>query len=58
LPSTTQPLDRLRIERETGQTAAEYTVVLGVITLAIVTTLGLMSGAIQGILDGVAGLFS
>ena len=41
-----------------GQTMAEYTVVLGVITLAIVTTIALMSNAIQGILQAVAGLFS
>ena len=41
-----------------GQTMAEYTVVLGVITLAIVTTIALMSNAIEGILQAVAGLFS
>jgi Flp pilus assembly pilin Flp len=41
-----------------GQTMAEYTVVLGVITLAIVTTIALMSNAIEGILKAVAGLFS
>ena len=32
---------------EEGQTMAEYTVVLGVITLAIVTTISLLSGAIN-----------
>jgi Flp pilus assembly pilin Flp len=37
---------------------AEYTVVLGVITLAIVTTYGLLSGSIQGVFDQVVGLFS
>jgi len=37
---------------------AEYAVVLGVITLAIVTTLGLMSNTIQSLLEGVAGIFS
>jgi Flp pilus assembly pilin Flp len=37
---------------------AEYAVILGVITLAIVTTIGLISGAVSGVLNGVAGLFS
>lgn len=32
---------------EAGQTMAEYTVVLGVITIAIVATLSLLSGAID-----------
>jgi Flp pilus assembly pilin Flp len=32
---------------EGGQTMAEYTVVLAVITLAIVTSFGLLSGAIE-----------
>jgi Flp pilus assembly pilin Flp len=41
-----------------GQTMAEYAVVLGVITLAIVTSISMMSGSIQGILNAVAGLFS
>jgi hypothetical protein len=47
LPSTIQPLGRSEIGCEIGQTMAEYAVVLGVITLAIVTTLGLMSNTIQ-----------
>jgi Flp pilus assembly pilin Flp len=34
-------------DSEAGQTMAEYTVVLGVITLAIVTTISLLSGAID-----------
>jgi Flp pilus assembly pilin Flp len=58
LPSTNQQLVRLWIRREGGQTAAEYAVVLTVITLAIVTTLGVMSGSIQSIFGRVAGLFS
>lgn len=32
---------------ENGQTMAEYTVVLGVITIAIVTTISVLSGAID-----------
>ena len=36
-----------RIDTEKGQTMAEYTVVLGVITIAIVTTFSLMSGWIN-----------
>ena len=35
------------IDNESGQTMAEYTVVLGVITIAIVTTFSLMSGWIN-----------
>jgi Flp pilus assembly pilin Flp len=38
---------------ETGQTMAEYAVVLGVITIAVVVTLGLLSTAIQGMLNDV-----
>ena len=37
----------IQINAESGQTMAEYTVVLGVITLAIVTTFSLLSGAID-----------
>jgi Flp pilus assembly pilin Flp len=37
---------------------AEYTVVLGVITLAIVTTYALMSGAIQRIFENVTSFLS
>jgi Flp pilus assembly pilin Flp len=33
---------------ERGQTMAEYAVVLGVITIAIVTTFAVLSGAIEG----------
>ncbi|HET9213915.1 MAG TPA: Flp family type IVb pilin [Gaiellaceae bacterium] len=39
--------------REDGQTMAEYGVVLAVITLAIVATLGLLSGAINSALNSV-----
>ena len=38
---------------ETGQTMAEYAVVLGVITIAVVVTLSLLSTAIQGTLSNV-----
>ena len=37
----------IQTKAEGGQTMAEYTVVLGVITLAIVTTIALLSGAIN-----------
>jgi Flp pilus assembly pilin Flp len=33
---------------ERGQTAAEYAVVLGLITIAVVTTIATMSGVIVG----------
>ena len=37
---------------------AEYVVVLGVITLAIVTSFTVLSGSIQGLIEQVIGLFS
>jgi len=42
------------LRREEGQTMAEYGVVLAVITLLIVGTLGVLSGAINGALQAVA----
>jgi Flp pilus assembly pilin Flp len=38
---------------QSGQTMAEYAVVLGVITIAVVVTLGLLSTAIQNLLTNV-----
>ena len=58
LPSTNQKLVHSWFEREGGQTAAEYAVVLSVITLAIVTTYAVMAGSIQGVFQQIAGLFS
>lgn len=37
----------IQTKAEGGQTMAEYTVVLGMITIAIVATLALLSGAIN-----------
>ena len=37
----------IQIKAEGGQTMAEYTVVLGLITIAIVATLSLLSGAVN-----------
>ena len=42
-----------RLRDESGQTMAEYAVVLGVITIAVVVTLGLLSTAIQSTLNHV-----
>jgi Flp pilus assembly pilin Flp len=42
-----------KLQAEAGQTMAEYAVVLGVITIAVVVTLGLLSTAIQGTLTNV-----
>ena len=42
-----------RMRNEEGQTMAEYAVVLAVITIAIVVTLGLLSGSIDGALQAV-----
>jgi Flp pilus assembly pilin Flp len=41
------------LECESGQTMAEYAVVLGVITIAVVVTLGLLSTAISNTLNNV-----
>ncbi len=43
----------LRSSDESGQTMAEYAVVLGVITIAVVVTLGLLSTAISNLLNNV-----
>ena len=43
----------INIKAEGGQTMAEYTVILGVITIAIVATFSLLSGAIS---DAFAGM--
>jgi Flp pilus assembly pilin Flp len=51
--------DRIRMEdgREEGQTMAEYAVILGVITPAIVVAYALFSDTIRAALDRVTGLF-
>jgi Flp pilus assembly pilin Flp len=41
------------IRAESGQTMAEYAVVLGVITIAVVVTLKLLSTGIKGVLTNV-----
>ena len=41
---------------DAGQTMAEYAVVLGVITLVVVATLGLLNAAILNLLNGVIAL--
>jgi Flp pilus assembly pilin Flp len=43
----------LSLADEAGQTMAEYAVVLGVITIAVVVTLGVLSSAIQNLLNNV-----
>jgi Flp pilus assembly pilin Flp len=40
---------------ESGQTMAEYAVVLGVIVIAVVVTLGLLSTKISSVLSNVVG---
>ena len=44
------------LRAETGQTMAEYAVVLAVITIAVVATLGLLSTAVKGKLTSVIGI--
>jgi Flp pilus assembly pilin Flp len=46
-------LRQSRLSDELGQTMAEYAVVLGVITIAIVVTLGLLSTAVTNLLTNV-----
>jgi Flp pilus assembly pilin Flp len=41
------------VRDEAGQTMAEYAVVLGVITIAVVVTLKLLSTGIKGVLTNV-----
>jgi Flp pilus assembly pilin Flp len=41
---------------ERGQTLAEYSVVLGVLTIGIVTAIALLSGAAAGVYESVAHL--
>lgn len=41
------------VRDDAGQTMAEYAVVLGVITLAVVATLGLLNAAILNLLNSV-----
>jgi Flp pilus assembly pilin Flp len=43
----------VRLRDETGQTMAEYAVVLGVITIAVVVTLGLLGTQISNTLNSV-----
>lgn len=47
---------RADIAAEAGQTMAEYSVVLGVITIAVVATLGLLSTAVKSMLTNVISL--
>jgi Flp pilus assembly pilin Flp len=42
-----------KVQDEAGQTMAEYAVVLGVITIAVVVTLGLLSTTISNTLNSV-----
>ena len=46
-------VSKLHASREEGQTMAEYAVILGVITVLVVVTLGLLSDAIIGALSAV-----
>ena len=49
-------VSKLLASREEGQTMAEYAVILGVITVLVVVTLGLLSTAITGALSAVIGV--
>jgi Flp pilus assembly pilin Flp len=43
----------LLTQRDSGQTMAEYAVVLAVIAISVVVALGILSGSISGALDTV-----
>jgi Flp pilus assembly pilin Flp len=45
---------RLLIGDDRGQTMAEYTIVLAVITIGIIVGIGLLSGSVQGALSATA----
>ena len=49
---------RVEVRPEQGQTMAEYTVVLGVITIAIVATIATLSDGIRALYDQVVALLS
>lgn len=42
-------MNRIALDEQTAQTMVEYAVVLGLITIAIVTTISLLSGAVLGL---------
>jgi Flp pilus assembly pilin Flp len=46
-------VNALTLREEHGQTMAEYGVVLAVITIGVVTVLGLLTGSIKNALNGV-----
>jgi Flp pilus assembly pilin Flp len=48
----------IRMSDAHGQTMAEYAVVLSVITLAIVTAFGFLSGAVEAAVDETSDLIS
>ena len=48
-------ISKLTASREEGQTMAEYAVVLGVITLAVVGVFGLLSTAVENAINKVIG---
>ncbi len=48
---------RRKLRRDDGQTMAEYSVVLGVITPAIILALTLLSGSISDLIDRVMQIF-
>jgi len=52
-------IDRIRshCRRSEAQTMAEYAVILGVITPAIVLGIALLSGQISAVIDGIRGFF-
>jgi Flp pilus assembly pilin Flp len=49
---------RITVEREDGQTMAEYAITLGVIIIAVVATFGVFGGAVSDLIGAVADLFS
>jgi len=59
VPTSSEWLYRMRAscKRETGQTTAEYGVVLAVVTAALLAVFSAFSGAAEGAVNRVIGLF-
>jgi Flp pilus assembly pilin Flp len=57
VPQMNQGIARRKVSPEGGQTMAEYAVVLGVISIAVVAAFGVFSNSVAGLLSQVANLF-
>jgi Flp pilus assembly pilin Flp len=51
-------VERIALEDQTAQTMAEFAVVLGLITIAIVTTIGFLSDAVLAMFENALDIVS